>query len=114
MPTIHELMTPEVFAALDLEIGRKLAAVSFGANSRAERHVAEFRFQLDKKQTIAWRTRVRVYQVCYQFHEQIADRRFMARVLIAKAEADSYAEEERRIESRGVVRAWSAETPAPA
>ncbi len=113
MSTIREEMTPAAFAELDGRIARKLAHVAFGANSRADRHVAEFRFLLDNGRTPSWRLRCRVYQVCYAFRDQIGDTKFVAHVLIAKAEADSYAEEERRGESRSVVRAWSAETQAP-
>lgn len=112
MSTIREDMTPAAFAELDKRIAEKLATVAFGPDHRADRHAAEFRFKLDKRQTPSWRDRCRVYQVCYAFREQLADVPFLARVLIAKAEADSYAEEERRTESRGVVRAW-AQTESP-
>jgi hypothetical protein len=112
MTTIREEMTPAAFAELDARIARKLAHVAFGSNSRADRHVAEFRFLLENGRTPSWRARCRAYQACYLFRDQLADTPFVARVLIAKAEADSYAEEERRSESRGVVRAWSAETQA--
>jgi len=108
MPTISEAMTPKAFAELDALCVRKLAPVSFGLQNRADSIMKGIAFQLDKKQPVSWRQRVAMYSICYRFRRQIGDMAFIARVLIAKAEADPLAEGERHRQGRPQIRAWAA------
>ena len=111
MPSIAEAMTPEAFAELDRQCVAKLMLVQFGTLKVEARTFEIVQFRVDKKLPISWRQRVELYQLCYRLKDQIADNKFLARVLIGKAEADPLAGAERRQLGRPSVRTWAAENP---
>lgn len=108
-PASETVMTEDAFRALDQQCADRLKAVSFGLQNSCDRIVKGIRFKLGKQQSISWRQRTAMYQICYRFRRQIGDTRFIARVLIAKAEADPHADAERQVEHRPRVRAWAAD-----
>jgi hypothetical protein len=113
MPSISDAMTEVAFAALDALCLKKLAHVSFGLQNSADRIVTGITFRLGNKQPISWKQRTALYAICYRYRRQIGDTPFIAKVLIARAEADPHAELERQAEHRPKVRAWQGSTSLP-
>lgn len=107
MPSIADAMTPAAFAKLDALCLAKLERVDLGGDRDAERMLASLR-AIAEQATLCWRDRAALYQACYRFRTQIGDTPFVARVLIAKAEADPLV---RREGGRAKIRAWSADNP---
>ena len=111
MQAIGEVVTPEIFAELDRLCLDKLKPVSFGLQNSADRILKGITFRMAHNQPLSWRQRTAMYQICYRYRRQIGDTKFIARVLIAKAEADPLAEEEYRNAGRSHIRAWAASNP---
>ena len=105
-------ITEAEFAALDVLCLARLLAVKFVFHDDAARLVDGFRVAIDKKRPVSWKQRTGLYGLFYRYRVQIADVKLVARVMIAKAEADPLAELESRHRSRSPsIRAWAAPNP---
>ncbi|MCX7364818.1 MAG: hypothetical protein NTV97_23690 [Alphaproteobacteria bacterium] len=108
MPSIADAMTPAAFVAIDRQCLAKMAAVSVVSDD-AVRAIERMRARFAARETPSWRERADLYQACYRFRQPIADMRFIARVLIALAEATPLLRREGG--GPGRIRAWAASNP---
>ena len=108
MPSIADAMTPAAFAKLDGLCLAKLLRIDLSEERGIERKLDDWR-ATSGHIALGWRDRAMLYQTCYRFRAQIGDTRFIARVLIAKAEADPLVRREGQGAPR--IRSWAAENP---